>query len=46
MYAENVPAVLRNQTVINNLTSKICFIETYVKIPDDCRYPLSRIQAG
>ena len=38
MYAENVPTVLINQTVLNNLPSEVYSTESNGKIPDDCRF--------
>ena len=39
MYAENFPPVVRNKTVLKNLSGQVYSIEVSDKIPDDCRYP-------
>ena len=46
MYAENVPTVLRNQTVISNYILKSTSQKLMNKISGDCSYPLSRTQAA
>lgn len=46
MYPENTQTVLRNQTVWSNLPWEIYPIEAIDKIPDDCTYPFSVIQAA
>ena len=46
MCPEDAPTVLRNKTVLNNLPSDVYSVEANEKIPDDCRYPFSIIQAA
>ena len=36
MYAENEPAMKRNEAVLNNLPGEHCTIEADDKIPDNC----------
>ena len=43
MYAENEPAISRNEAVLNNLPGEIYTIEADDKIPDNCRYQLAMI---
>ena len=38
MYAENFSPVVRNKTVLKNLSGQAYSIEVSDKIPDDCRY--------
>lgn len=44
MYAENFSPVVRNKTVLKNLSGQAYSIEVSDKIPDDCRYPFFVIQ--
>ena len=46
MYAENEPAMKRNDAVLNNLPGKLYPIEADDKILDNCKYPLATIQAA
>ena len=46
MYPENAPAVLRIQTVWNNLNLGVFSIEANNKIPNDFKYPFSVLQAA
>ena len=46
MYAENEPAMKRNDTVLNDLPGQLYTIEANDKIPDNCKYPLALIQAA
>ena len=43
MYAENEPAISRNEAVLNNLPGEIYTIEADDKIPDNCKYQLAMI---
>ena len=43
MYAENEPAISRNEAVLNNLPSEIYTIEADDKIPGNCKYQLAMI---
>ena len=45
MYAKNAPTILKYQIVLNNLPGGIYSTEANNKIPDDCGYPSSVIQA-
>ena len=45
MYAENEPAMKRNQAVPNDLPGELCTTEANDKIPDSIKYPLVLIQA-
>ena len=45
MYAENEPAMKKNDAVLNYLSGKLYTTETYDKIPDNWKYPLTTIQA-
>ena len=46
MYAENEPAMKRNDAVLNVLPGELCTTEADGKIPDSCKYPLATIQAA
>ena len=46
MYAENEPAIGRNEAVLNNLPGGLCTIEADHKIPDNFKYPLAMIPAA
>ena len=46
MYAENEPALKRNEAVLNDLPSELYIIEAKDKIPDSCKYPVVLIQAA
>ena len=46
MYAENEPAMKRNEAVLNNLPGELYTIEAADKIPDSCKYPLALIEAA
>ena len=46
MYAENDPAMKRNEAVLNELPGQLYTIEANDKIPDNCKYPLVLIQAA
>ena len=46
MYAENEPAIKRNEAVLNEFPSELYIIEANDKIPDNCKYPLALIQAA
>ena len=45
MYAENEPAIDRNEAVLNNLPPELYTMEADDKIPDNCKYPLPMILA-
>ena len=46
MYAENEPAMKKNNVVLNDLPGELYTIEADDKIPDNCKYPLATIQAA
>ena len=46
MYAENEPAMKRNEAVLNQLPGELYITEANDKIPDNCKYPLALIQAA
>ena len=46
MYAENEPALKRNEAVSNNLPGELCTIKADEKIPDNCKYPLALTEAA
>ena len=46
MYAENEPALKRNEAVLNELPGELYTIEANDKIPDNCKYPLALIVAA
>ena len=46
MYAENKPAMKRNEAVLNELPGELYIIEANDKIPDNCKYPLPLIEAA
>ena len=46
MYAENEPAMKRNEAVLNKWPDELYIIETNNKIPHNCKYPLALIQAA
>ena len=46
MYEENLPAMKRNEAVLNDLPGQLDTIEANDKIPDNCKYPLALIQAA
>ena len=46
MYAENEPAMKRNDAVLKDLSGELYTIEADDKIPDNCRYALATIQAA
>ena len=39
MYAENEPAMKRNNAVLNDLPDELYLIEAHNKIPDNCKCP-------
>ena len=41
MYAENEPAIKRNEAVLNDLSGEFYKITGNDKIPDNCRYSLA-----
>ena len=43
MYAENEPAISRNELVLNNSPGELSTIETDIKFPDSCKYTLAMI---
>ena len=45
-YAENGPAIKRNEAVGNDLPGQLYTIEANGKIPDNCKYPLALIQVA
>ena len=45
MYAENEPAMKRNDAVLNDLPYKLYTKDPHEKIPDNCKYPFATIQA-
>ena len=46
IYAENTPAMKRDEVVLNELPGEPYTIEANDKIPDNCKYPLALIQAA
>ena len=46
MYAENEPAIGRNEAVLNNLPGKVYTIEADDKISDNYKYPFATIVAA
>ena len=46
MYAENEPAMKRNEAVLNDLPGELYTIEANDKVADNCKYPLATIQAA
>ena len=46
MYAEIAPAVKRNEVVLNDLPGEFYTIEASYKIPDNCKYLETLIQAA
>ena len=46
MYAENEPGIKKNEAVLSDLSGDLYKIETDNKIPDNCKYPLAKIQAA
>ena len=46
MYAENEPAMKRNEAVPNKLPGELYTLEVNDKIPNNCKYPLALIQAA
>ena len=46
MYAQNEPAMKRNEVVLNELPGELYIMEVNDKIPDNCKYPLTLIQAA
>ena len=46
MYAENEPAISRNEPVLNNSAGELYTIEADDKIPDNCKYQLAMILAA
>ena len=45
-YAENEPAMKKNEAVLNELPGELYTIEANDKIPNNCKYPLTLIQAA
>ena len=45
MYAENEPAMKKNEDVLNYLSGELYTTEANDKIPNNCKYPLALIQA-
>ena len=46
MYAENEPAIGRNEAVLNSVPSEVYIIEADNKIPNICKYPIAMILAA
>ena len=46
MYAENEPAMKRNDVALNDVPGELYTIEADDKIPDSCKYSLATIQAA
>ena len=46
MYSENESAIKKNNIVLNDLPSEFYIIEANNKISDNCKYPLTTIQAA
>ena len=46
MYAENEPAIKRNDAILNDLPGELYAIESDDKIPDNRKYPLAAIQVA
>ena len=44
MWPENEPAMERNEAILNDLPGELYAIEANQKIPDNCKYPLTKIQ--
>ena len=45
MYAENEPAVERNEAVLNDLPGELYTVQADHKVPDNCKYPSAMIEA-
>ena len=46
VFAENEPAMKRNEVFLNDFPGDLYTIEANDKIPDNCKYPLSTVQAA
>ena len=46
MYAENEPAMERNEAVLNDLPGELYTVEADDKVPDNCKYPLAMTEAA
>ena len=46
MYAENEPAIKRNDAILNDWPGELYSIEPDGKIPDNRKYPLAAIQVA
>ena len=46
MYAENEPAIGRNEAFLNNLPDELYTREADYKISDNCKYPLVMVLAA
>ena len=46
MYAENEPAIKRNEAVLSDLADELYKMEADDKVPDNCKYSLATIQAA
>ena len=46
MYAKNEPVMKRNDAVLNDLAGELYTMEAGDKISDNCKYPLTTIQAA
>ena len=46
MYAENEPAVERNEAVLNDLPGELYTVQADHKVPDNCKYPSPMIEAA
>ena len=46
MYVENEAALKRNKAVLKDLPGELYRIEADGKVPDNCKYPLTIIQAA
>ena len=46
MYAENEPAMKRNDVVLNDLPGELYTIDSDDRIPVNCKYSLATIQAA
>ena len=46
MHLESEPAIKRNYTVLSGLATEIYTVEPDNKFTDNCKYPLTTIQAA
>ena len=46
MYAENEPAMERNEVALNDLPGELYTVDADNKVPDNCKYPLAMIETA